>query len=390
MTAPRTPHHSYDLVVVGGGAVGLSTAWYAAGRGASVLVLESSDGPENTGSSAGAERQWRLQYTQRDLTELTVRALPLWRRIEEACGRRLVHHTGSLWFGETKEATNEGQIADAAQVLDDAGLPYEWLTAAAIEERFGFTGLPAHYEGFYQPDGGVVDVRGTLWSLAHLASSAGAEIRTGRRVLALEPHPDRVEVVTDGGRITADKVVVTAGPWSNELTEPLGVRLDIEVYDMATAYFRLRDRTRELPTWFAFQTPTDTDSNLFYGFGANPWSPGELVRVAPDFESDPRSAPAAARPGPDPHQLRRTAEFVARHMPMLDPEPVQPGSCLIALPRDHGRQFYLGALPPGEGRDRVLVHAAGWAFKFVPVFGSALAQLALDGSTEYSLGRLRP
>ncbi|MER7912943.1 MULTISPECIES: FAD-dependent oxidoreductase [unclassified Streptomyces] len=390
MTAHRTPRRSYDLVVVGGGAIGLSTAWYAAERGASVLVLESGDGPENTGSSTGDERQWRVQYTQRDLTELTVRALPLWRRLEEACGRRLVHHTGSLWFGETKESTNEGQIADAAQVLDDVGLRYEWLTATAIEERFGFTGLPSHYEGFHQPDGGVVDVRGTLWSLAHLARAAGAEIRAGQRVLALEPHPERVEVVTADARITADKVVVTAGPWTNELTEPLGVRLDTEVYDMATAYFRLRDPARDLPTWFAFQTPTDTDSNLFYGFGTNPWGPGGLVRVAPDFESDPRSAPPAERPGPDPHQLRRTAEFVARHMPMLDPEPVRPGSCLIALPRDHGRQFYLGALPPDGGRDRILVQSAGWAFKFVPVFGDALARLALDGDPGHPVERFRP
>jgi glycine/D-amino acid oxidase-like deaminating enzyme len=377
----------YDVVVVGGGAVGLAAAREAAGRGATVLLLEQGHVPNPDGSSAGLQRQWRLQYAERDLSALTLRALPLWREIEGRIGRPLVHATGSLWFGDVTQATTEGQITAAAGVLDDLGIPYEWLDAAQVERRFGFAGLPRHHEGFLQPDGGTIDVQGTVLALARLASEAGALIATGERVLGLEPDADGVTVRTPWRSVRAGRVVLAAGAFSTELLRGLGVPAGLDLFEMTTPFFRLRDPGRDLPTWFSFDRPTAGDANLFYGFGRTPWSPSDLVQVAPVFETDPLTDPRR-RTGAGAHQLRRTVEWVREHLPILDPAPVDVGRCLIALPDRHDRQFALGPLP-GDLR-RVVVCAGGWAFKFVPLFGRVLADLALDGATTEDIGRLSP
>ena len=378
----------YDIIVVGAGPVGLAAAWHAARRGRSVLVLEQFELFTQHGSSGGDERQWRLQYSQEDLARLTLEALSLWQELERAGNRRLVHPTGSLWFGDTAEATNEGQISAALEVLDRVGIGYDRLTARDIENRFPFTGLPATYEGFYQPDGGMNDVRATLWMLFEQARSAGAKIREHERVTELDPDGDGVTVRTSRGVFRADQVIVAAGAFADGLLDPLGIKLELHRFAMTSVSFRLRDATADLPTWFAFQPATAADTNLFYGFGRNPWSASDLVRAAPDFEDNVVKDPYEADHTAHPRHVSRVVEWVTAHLPVLDPEPHQPRSHLAVLPADPNRQFYFGRPPSGVPHgERLVVFSAGWGFKFVPLLGRACADLAIHGSTSYDLSR---
>lgn len=378
----------YDIVVVGAGPVGLAAAEEASRRGHRVLVLEQFDLFNELGSSGGTERQWRLQYSEEDLARLTLEALPLWRDLEERANRRLLHTTGSLWFGDTEESTNEGAIGLAASVLDRLGVEYEWLTAKEIEARYPFRELPAKFEGFYQADGGMVDVQATKWVLHGLAVAAGAEIRTGARVREITPDGTGVTVRSSGGTVRAEHVVVTAGAFTQPLLEPLGVLLDLHMFELTFASFRLRDPGTDLPTWFAFQKPTEEDSNLFYGFGRNPWSGSDMVRAGPSFEDDHVAEPYRARHTPHERHVARVSDWVGRHLPALDPRPQRVGSGFAALPADPKRQFYLGRLPASTPNgERVVVFGSGWCFKFVPVIGRACVDLALTGRTSYDLSR---
>lgn len=377
----------FDVAVVGGGPVGLAAAATAAARGLSTIVLERVDFRGDHGSSGGAERQWRLQYAEHDLSALTLAARAAWRELEAGSRRRLIHETGSLWFGDTTRSSSEGQIQAAVGVLDDLGIAYERIDAQALRSRFGFDRLPADYHGVYQPQGGVIDVGAARWSLLDAATRLGCELHAGEAVTAIDVDGGGGTVSTTMGTYRCEHVVVTAGAWASPLLERLGVHVDLSVYELTTASFRVRG-DRDYPTWFAFQDATETDSNLFYGFGRTPWADDDLVQVSPLFEADPLSEPAAATGRPRAHDLRRVTEWVRDHLPDLVPEVVAASTCLAALPSEHDRQFYLGSardvVPHGE---RLVVSTGGWGFKFVPLFGRACIDLAVDGRTEDALRR---
>jgi sarcosine oxidase len=374
-----------DVIVVGGGPVGLASAWEAARRGRSVTVLERFGVGHDRASSAGLERQWRLQHSEERWSRLALTTLPLWHALEAAAGRRLVHPTGSLWFGRVGVATSEGELRTAAEVLQRLGVPYDWLSAAEIEARFGFTGLPADHAGFHQRDGGVIDVKGTVAALWRLAVAAGVRVRGNTRVRAVEPDGDGVTVRTDAGTHRADAVVVNAGAFVNDLLAPLGCPLDLRVFRMSSAYFTRRAPAVDLPTWYAYLGAEDgLGRGSLYGFGHNPWTGNDLVRAAPDAEL-PLGEGELADPGlPDAADLAHAEVWLRDHLPGLVPIGERAGTCLAALPADPRRQFYLGSLagrvPDGE---RVVVQSAGWAFKFVPVFGRICVDLALDGTSPH-------
>jgi sarcosine oxidase len=375
----------WDLIVVGGGPVGMSAADHAATTGPHVLVIERAAPGHDQSSSSGNERQWRYQYAEEELCELTPIARDVWHDLETRSGRTLIHPAGSLWFGDFDEKTNEGQISATVDVMDRVGLPYVWLTAADIEARFPFSDLPTGYAGFLQPDGGSIDVRAAIASLRTLVNAAGVEVRSDT-VLSVSPSARGVELEGEEATYAADAVVLAAGPFTNDLLGGLGCALPMRLFELPTAYFRARSAAADLyPTWFVFQKPTEYDSNLFYGFPPNGFGRAGYARVAPDFEQEPIGHPRE-RGRPRDAWMRRTSDWVARHMPALDPNPIDVTTCIAALPSDHSRQFFLGTL---EGRiadgSRVVVSAGGWAFKFAPLFGRACATLAAGGTLPFAL-----
>ena len=168
-----------------------------------MLVLEAAGAPghERSGSKGDA-RIFRLGYPERHYVDMAVLAGALWRDLEVATGRPLLHVTGQVSLGD------EATLHAIAEALTAAGTPVEHVSAAAAARRF--PGIAASGAVLVEPHSGVLAAGECLRALRQ----AGAfELRTGCRVTRLRQSSDSVAVaMADSDDLRADIVLDCAGP----------------------------------------------------------------------------------------------------------------------------------------------------------------------------------
>ncbi|PZO55771.1 MAG: hypothetical protein DI639_17775 [Leifsonia xyli] len=186
----------------------------------------------------------------------------------------------------------------------------------------------------------------------------------------LTPDADGVVVSTSSGDVRARRVVVAADAWTNELLEPLGVRIPLEVMQEQVSYFAPADPAafdrERFPVWIW------EDEQCFYGF---PTYGEPTIKAARDV-SDNLMTPAERTFVPSPERTAELAAFLAATVPASG-DLLRTVTCQYALTPD--RRFILGPLT--EHPDIVVALGAGHAFKFTPAIGRALAELAMGVDT---------
>ena len=225
MQPPR--RESYDAVVIGGGLIGLASAWRAAERGLSVLVLERDEpGAGASGVAAGMLAPvTEVEFGERALLDLGLASRELWpafaAELEERSGRPThFRETGALVVAADRD--DAGELRRLHDFQGRLGLESEWLTPRECRRlEPGLAprvagGVLAHSEA--QADPYAVNL-----ALAAAFEHAGGELVCGAEVSAVETEHDRVSGVAlaGGTRVCAGRVVVAAGPWSAAL-DPAG------------------------------------------------------------------------------------------------------------------------------------------------------------------------
>lgn len=214
---------SFDVVVVGGGVIGLSCAWRAARRGARVAVVEGGQPPAGaTRVAAGMLAPvGELAFGEPELLKMTLAAAELYpgfvAELESASGV----DTGYSCDGALHVALDRDEAAELRRVHElqrSLGLGAEWLPPRRCRElEPGLT--PSFNGGVHAPGEGSVDPRALVAALlAALAGEDGAEVFTGCEVEAALFDGDRVAGVrTEAGQeLRAGAVVLAAGAWSGE------------------------------------------------------------------------------------------------------------------------------------------------------------------------------
>ena len=193
--------------MVGAGLLGLSAAWSLARRDWDVTVLEAgpSIGHARSGSRGDA-RIFRLGYPEAVYVEMALVARDLWGRLGAESGRRLLHVTGQVTFGDARAQ------ADIGRALAAHGVPVDELTAQDAARRF--PGLAVLGPALFEPESGVLAADECLRALVE---TGGFAVRTGIRVNGLAPGRGSVTVEVEGdpaGEVPrrADVVVDCAGP----------------------------------------------------------------------------------------------------------------------------------------------------------------------------------
>ena len=209
-----------DVVVIGGGIVGCSTAWFLAKRGLKVALCEK-------GRIAGEQsgRNWGFVRQQwRDAAEMPMmmESLRIWRGLEAEIGEDVgFAQNGCLYLARTKRELDKR--AAWLAVAEDYQLDTKLVAGPALDKLLkGADGRWAG--GLYTASDGCAEPAKATPAIARAAARLGVAVLTNCAVRGVETTAGRVAaVVTERGRIRSAAVVCAAGAWSSLFSGNLGI-----------------------------------------------------------------------------------------------------------------------------------------------------------------------
>jgi sarcosine oxidase len=367
----------YDVIVAGVGSMGAAACEAIARRGAKVLGLERFGIPNTMGAHSGASRIFRRAYYEHpDYVPLLIRSGQLWEDLQRRSGVKLLHTTGVLYVsppgGELVRKSRESAEAH--------GIACEPLEPAALRRRFPQFTLPADHTGLLERLGGFLLPEAGVAAMAHQAMLAGADLRGREGVESWTAEDGSVRVRTSEGEYRARRLILSGGPWNGPLIGDLGV--PVTITRQTLWWFRPKACEKfsaaAFPCWAIERQP----GALYYGFPLTPTRPGLKVAL---HAAGPAVDPEKADRTPTAREEAAVRECLRRFIPEGDGPVLSSAVCFYDNSPDG--HFILDRHPVHE---QVLVATgfSGHGFKFAPVIGEALAQLALDGSTDLPVGFL--
>jgi glycine/D-amino acid oxidase-like deaminating enzyme len=374
------------VTIIGGGVMGLMTAYHAAPRAEAVTVLERSWVGDPAAASFGLTRSARNDYRDAEYARLAFEARRLWLEFQKDAGKRLLVDCGCLNLAK-RSVTPDLSSTYALQsfaVLEQLQLRREVFSAAELAERFPQFDADG---GWLDVDAGFVDVAAATKALVEALRVRRVRVRENSVLRGITRSGLTWRVDTDAGPVESDVLVITAGLGTNEVLELVpgcAVRFPLRPdrpsqskYFIPPAGMREEFTEAVLPV-FAY---------LDIGIYGHPLYDGKTPGVKIGFYHPPDAKLV-------PSRIESVEDFVAECMPGLRgavavdvAEASGVDGCWYDLVADD--EFILGPVP---GADDVLV-GVGWrgtGYKFAPWVGRVLARLALQRGTGYDIRRFAP
>lgn len=224
-TEPTPTAHDTDVLVLGGGLMGTTTAFFLRQHGLSVTLLERElVGRQASGTNFGNVRRQGRALHQMPLAN---RARAFWGRVKALLGEDLEF----VPYGHLRVCYTEAQAAVLEQHARDVkplGLDLELFTAEQLRQRWGIF-APGVVAGSYSPQDGHANPRLAGPAFARAARRAGAHIVEHAEVMQVERDANGfVAHTADGRRFRAPQMLVACGAWSNRMAEQFGEGVPLE------------------------------------------------------------------------------------------------------------------------------------------------------------------
>jgi glycine/D-amino acid oxidase-like deaminating enzyme len=399
----------YDVLVIGGGILGLASAYYATLRGLNTLLVDQYGIGNAVNSSKGRERIFRVMHDNESEARLAEVALTLWAELERATSVPILAASDLLFFGHRDTPlTTEGNIAEAKKTMDQMGIPYEYLPSREAIHRcfpiFRQAGMAEDYVGLVQSNSAAIDVSAATRAFLQAADRSGllhvlnSQVRVSRgenarfavgSTYTVHAHFDSKPVV-----VRARHLVLCPGIWADSVLNSFGLRQTStwKIWQMTFAYWRLKRPEPAMPLWYEFGNVEPDDHGTFYGFPPLNFHPSlnGTVKLSSDYTYDKFDDPSAVGSVPSSRLLVELARHFSQlfHLDSLDTTSyTNPGTCVYSMSPDG--KLVLGRIPK-EPRARsffprtaLCIMESGRAFKYAPLFGRILVQLAVDGRSPY-------
>ncbi len=378
-----------DAIVVGLGAMGSAALAELARRGKRVVGIDRFDPPHDRGSSHGGSRVIRIAYFEHsDYVPLLRRAYEGFERLERDTGVALKTECGVVMGGAAGNPASAGMLRSARE----HGLDVEHFDGGELMRRFAQFDLPRDWEIVLEERGGFVRPEATVRAALAVAARHGARIERNTPVSAWGSDGSRAWVECAAGRFEAAAIVLASGAWMPGLTGVAGAG--------GANPFALRP-TRETLVWI------DDAGDADWRAGRMPvwlFDRGERAAIygIPAFDGmgvprglkvglhgrGPSLPPETIGEAVDSVLVDETVAATCERVPAARGRRVTHAChCMYTMSPD--ANFVVG-LHPERANVVVAGGFSGHGFKFAPVMGEALADLAIDGRTALPIGFLAP
>jgi sarcosine oxidase len=366
---------TFDVIVVGLGAMGSAATYQLAKRGTRVLGIEMFRPGHDRGSSHGEHRMIRNSSFQADgYVPLADRAFALWRELEAEANQRLLQTTGEVWL-----LHEDGNPGYRAGVQDSLARGFRViLSDAELAERFPGFRLHEGMIALYEADAGFIRSEADIVSHVDQARRRGAAIHLDEEVTAWAADGGGLRVETRRDTYRADRLVLAAGPWSEEVLPDL--RLPMQVERRVNGFFRpahpdLWSLERGAPDFLL-----DVPEGSFYGMPAV----GDIGVKIGLSAGEPTTARTIQR-SIDDAEIALLRDVLDKYLPGASGAELRRMTCMCTYTID--RDFVIDR-HPAHPQVAVGCGFSGRGYKFAPVVGEILADLALEGATRHDIGFL--
>jgi glycine/D-amino acid oxidase-like deaminating enzyme len=210
------------VLIVGGGIMGLCSAWALGRAGHEIALYEQGPIPNPLGSSVDQHRLIRFAYGAMTGYATMVRdAYAAWERLWSDLGVRHYQETGTLVVSRT---ASEGWVGQSRDCLQAMNLPVERWGPAQLAERLPFLDVTDVAWALFTPTGGVLFAERIVADLARHLAARGVAVHAGAKVREVDPARAAVHL-EDGRCISGDVLIVAAGPWAPRLLPSLSGRV---------------------------------------------------------------------------------------------------------------------------------------------------------------------
>lgn len=360
---------NYEVIVVGAGINGLATADRLVRMGVdSVALLEQFTLGHPNGSSHGRSRITRSSYSDPKYVDLMQwvhqRGWPEW---EEEAGP-LLHHTPGCFFGPGAQ-----RYLDSLQKVPQVMHQVEQLTPEEGRKRFPVFRFPDSDLVLVDHTCAVIAAQRTMEFLTNRLRKTSVRLYEECLVTGFRSTPQALLVNTaEDGPLRCERLIFTAGPWTAGVLPDLHMPLRVAHQDVG--YFQLDSPMHppDFPVWvYAGMEPNQS----FYGLPEFERDGVKLARHRTGPQGDSPDRPVEAEI--PPAALEDLRQFAAAQW-QGEPRLCGYEACLYT--NTVSEDFVLDHFPQDP---RVVIGAgfSGHGFKFAPLTGKILAELALLGKT---------
>ena len=365
--------NSYDVIVVGVGAVGSATCYDLTKRGLRVLGIEQFSVPHSMGGSHGFSRQTKIApYMGSAYEPIILRAYELYRELVAESGQSdLMVTTGFLDLAPHRNFPGYKQNLGH----------FEDLNVEQIRARFPQFQIGEPYWGAYDPVGALLRPEVTITTYVRLAMQRGAHILGNTKVLDWSADGGGVTVKTDRETYTADRIVFCAGPWTGKLLKDLGIACTVTRMSFAWVWPLQNVKAYEpesMPCWCL-----EDEDGIYYGFPMMKDVPG--YKIGLHWYGEPVDPDRFDRT-PNAHDEALIRKGLRRYFPEANGPLVGLRTCLY----DHTSDD-VPIIDKHPEHDRVTLCGplCGAGFKFVPAYAEIAADFVEKGRTDLKSDFLR-